>query len=487
MAELGSARLGALAPASSIGGPFSISEEVLVGLLGAADFVAVLALLLATDYSYHHVVMGYSAMSEDVVKVGTLIAILLTTFQYFSSGYTIRSYLDTKSSARKVLVHWMFIFFIIAWIGFLLKITADFSRISLTVSFVVGAIGLVANRIAVSHLLERGIDRGAIAVRKAFLICLGEPEQYGDVHLQSAVNGVRLVGSTVVRPDALESGRFHETCDTVVADLRAAFDRAGFNEIYIFFPWAHWRALGEIRAAMSLFPLPIYLFADNEVRKIVNAPAISIGPLRGFEIQRAPLSQAELLAKRCLDLLVASTALLACAPLLGLTALGILAETGRPVLFRQGRKGFGGRPFTIFKFRTMHCMEDGNRIVQATRNDRRVTRLGAFLRRTSIDELPQLFNVLRGEMSIVGPRPHALAHDNQYDELIATYAFRRDVKPGLTGWAQVHGLRGETSELGQMESRVNHDLWYINNWSWWLDIRIMLRTVRTLWFDRNAY
>jgi lipopolysaccharide/colanic/teichoic acid biosynthesis glycosyltransferase len=151
------------------------------------------------------------------------------------------------------------------------------------------------------------------------------------------------------------------------------------------------------------------------------------------------------------------------------------------------RRGFGGQTFGILKFRTMRVLENGPDIRQAQRNDPRVTPLGAVLRRSSLDELPQLWNVLRGEMSLVGPRPHALAHDNHYDALISTYAMRQHVKPGITGWAQVNGHRGETREIGAMRARVEHDLWYIKNFSLWLDVRILLWTAALAFFDKKAY
>jgi undecaprenyl-phosphate galactose phosphotransferase/putative colanic acid biosynthesis UDP-glucose lipid carrier transferase len=156
-------------------------------------------------------------------------------------------------------------------------------------------------------------------------------------------------------------------------------------------------------------------------------------------------------------------------------------------MFRQRRCGFNGREFTIYKFRSMTVLEDGTTIRQARPNDDRVTWLGRALRATSIDELPQLINVLRGEMSLVGPRPHALAHDTEYGRLIANYAYRHHVKPGITGWAQVNGFRGETAQLELMNQRIDLDLWYINNWSVWLDLRIMLRTCIEIARAPNAY
>jgi exopolysaccharide biosynthesis polyprenyl glycosylphosphotransferase len=178
---------------------------------------------------------------------------------------------------------------------------------------------------------------------------------------------------------------------------------------------------------------------------------------------------------------------LALAPFLVAISLAILIDSSGPVLFRQKRGGFNGRSFQILKFRTMHVMEDDAMIKQATLNDCRVTPIGRLLRRTSIDELPQLINVLLGNMSLVGPRPHALAHDDQYSRLISSYPCRHHVKPGITGWAQVNGFRGETPTLAPMKRRVELDLWYVSNWSLWLDLRILIRTVRDIFRSRNAF
>ena len=169
--------------------------------------------------------------------------------------------------------------------------------------------------------------------------------------------------------------------------------------------------------------------------------------------------------------------LLLLSPLMLLTALLIKLDSHGPVLFFQTRNGFNGRAFRIVKFRSMNVLEDGSAIRQVTRSDPRVTRLGRWLRRTNIDELPQLFNVLNGDMSLVGPRPHAVAHNNEYDKLIANYALRNHVKPGITGWAQVNGYRGETLTADLMSKRVELDRWYISTWSIWLDIAILFRTL----------
>ena len=167
--------------------------------------------------------------------------------------------------------------------------------------------------------------------------------------------------------------------------------------------------------------------------------------------------------------------------------VAIKATSPGPVLFHQRRYGMGGEQIVVSKFRTMTVCEDGPQVRQASRGDSRVTPVGRFLRRTSLDELPQLFNVLRGDMSVVGPRPHAVAHNEEYRKLISGYMLRHKVLPGMTGWAQVHGLRGETDTLGKMEERVHYDLDYVANWSLFLDVRILVRTVRCVIRGDNAH
>ena len=185
--------------------------------------------------------------------------------------------------------------------------------------------------------------------------------------------------------------------------------------------------------------------------------------------------------------MVASGALICLAPLFLFTAIAIKFDSSGPVLFRQRRYGFNGQLFQILKFRSMSVLEDDRHLQAAERNDPRITSVGSWLRRTSIDELPQLYNVLIGEMSIVGPRPHAMAHDEHFDKLVGKYAYRQHVKPGITGWAQVHGYRGQMRTVSDVERRINLDLWYIDNWSLALDIKILFMTLIEVLRGENAY
>jgi exopolysaccharide biosynthesis polyprenyl glycosylphosphotransferase len=211
--------------------------------------------------------------------------------------------------------------------------------------------------------------------------------------------------------------------------------------------------------------------------RFLEAEVAQLGPISSLNLTRRPLSPLQRAEKRMFDIALASLALVLLSPLFAIVALLIRFDSAGPVFFLQRRYGFNQELFRIVKFRTMSAMEDNANLVSATRFDPRVTRIGGFLRRTSIDELPQLLNVLTGDMSLVGPRPHALAHDQRYDSRIAQYARRHNVKPGITGWAQVRGLRGEIATEEKMRARIEHDLYYIDNWSLWLDLKIIALTV----------
>ena len=200
----------------------------------------------------------------------------------------------------------------------------------------------------------------------------------------------------------------------------------------------------------------------------------------------APPALESISVKRVLDVALALIALLLSLPLLALIAVVVVLNSQGPAIFHQRRIGQHGKIFNIYKFRTMHVLEDGAQIVQAHRGDARITRIGRILRVTSLDELPQLFNVLSGEMSLVGPRPHAVAHDEYYAERVQNYRLRQLVKPGITGWAQVNGARGATPELSDMQARIDFDIQYVERKSLWLDLKILARTPLEILISRNT-
>lgn len=276
-----------------------------------------------------------------------------------------------------------------------------------------------------------------------------------------------------------------------LADLSDTIAHQEVDVVYIATPWhdipAVMGALKRLRhLSTQVLVLPLHRVALDEVTRVTM-----FGDRITICANEEPIQGWSLWLKRVEDVALASAALIALSPLLLLVALLIRIDSPGPVIFRQPRTGFNGRTFALWKFRSMyHEMRDPHARVQTRRNDPRVTRVGLVIRRASIDELPQLINVLQGTMSIVGPRPHALATrtmGQNLEELVDYYAVRHRVKPGMTGWAQIHGYRGELDSLEKLQKRVDHDLFYIDNWTIWLDIRIVLSTVALIFQDSNAY
>lgn len=231
----------------------------------------------------------------------------------------------------------------------------------------------------------------------------------------------------------------------------------------------------------------VYFVPDIFVTDLIQSRVLLVGRMPVVAVCETPFDGINGLVKRVSDLVLAALILLLISPCMLAAAIGVKLSSPGPVIFKQRRYGLAGEEITVYKFRSMTVCEDGEAIAQATRNDPRITPFGAFLRKTSIDELPQFINVLQGRMSIVGPRPHAVAHNEMYRKLIKGYMVRHKVKPGITGWAQVNGLRGETESLEKMKARIEYDLDYLRNWSLWLDLRIILRTIAVVVKDRNAY
>ncbi|MEC5163518.1 MULTISPECIES: undecaprenyl-phosphate glucose phosphotransferase [unclassified Janthinobacterium] len=231
----------------------------------------------------------------------------------------------------------------------------------------------------------------------------------------------------------------------------------------------------------------VYFLPDIYVFDLMQARFDNVGGMPVIAICESPFTGFNSMIKRGSDIILGGLIQVMLLPVMLVIAIAVKATSSGPVIFRQRRYGLYGEEIIVYKFRSMTVAEDGAKVVQATKNDQRVTRIGAFLRRSSLDELPQFINVLQGRMSIVGPRPHAVAHNEQYRKLIKGYMLRHKVKPGITGWAQVNGLRGETETLDKMEARVEYDLDYLRNWSLWLDIRIIVRTVKVVLKRDNAH
>jgi putative colanic acid biosynthesis UDP-glucose lipid carrier transferase len=231
----------------------------------------------------------------------------------------------------------------------------------------------------------------------------------------------------------------------------------------------------------------IYFLPDIFAFDLIQARFDEIDGMPLVAVCETPYSGVNGALKRGFDIAVTGAALAVLWPLMLLIAVGVKLSSAGPAIFKQRRYGLDGREILVYKFRTMTVLEDGGAVRQATRNDSRVTAFGSLLRKTSMDELPQLLNVLAGSMSIVGPRPHAVAHNEQYRKLIKGYMLRHKVRPGITGWAQVNGFRGETDTVEKMRGRVEHDLHYLRNWSLSLDLWVIVKTFVVLFRDKAAY
>jgi len=276
---------------------------------------------------------------------------------------------------------------------------------------------------------------------------------------------------------------YGKAADNVVAYAQ----RNVIDEVLILVSWHRRREINQVLTRLRRIAAPVRLLADQQVQPFVAYPIRRIGTTLAVDLRRAPLTRFQQTLKRSTDLVLAGVGLMLLSPLLLVIAVLIRLESPGPIFFCQKRIGLNGQTFLIFKFRTMFVIEDGLSVRQATVNDIRVTNVGRWLRRSSMDELPQLINVLRGEMSLVGPRPHAEVHDSTFDEALRYYGWRRNVKPGITGWAQVNGCRGETADNESIVRRVDYDLWYVENWSLGLDFRILVRTLPAVLGARNAY
>ncbi|MFC6632506.1 undecaprenyl-phosphate glucose phosphotransferase [Microbulbifer taiwanensis] len=272
-----------------------------------------------------------------------------------------------------------------------------------------------------------------------------------------------------------------------VAEALAAAKAGSLEQVYITLPMREELQIESVLGAFADTTATVHILPDLFFHNLLHSRWYQVGSSSVLSVYDTPIEGINSWMKRLEDLLLGTLLLVLTAPLLSLIAISIKLTTPGPAIFKQLRYGLDGRPIEVWKFRTMTTLENGETIVQACRNDPRITRLGRLLRRTSLDELPQLVNVLRGQMSIVGPRPHAIAHNEEYRKLVSGYMLRHKVKPGITGWAQVNGWRGETDTLEKMCRRVEFDLHYIRHWSIWLDLRILFITIFKGLAGRNAY
>ena len=370
---------------------------------------------------------------------------------------------------RRLIAGWAVVVMLMVAIAALLKVTEDYSRIWFGYWVLLGTVALAGAQSA-AHLWQRHQLSSSKAQRNIVLVGGGEAAARVDRRLNAE-------GGREFNLLARFGIAWSEQGARPLEELSSYLDQADVQDVWIAAPLNDSSLLEAALRAVKNSLVNVHVVPDFEQYRLLNQSISQWGGLPVINLSGTPMAGSEMVLKSILDRAGALFMLLLLSPLL-MAIAGLIRFSGEgPVLFRQKRNGFGGEIIEVLKFRTMKMhQEQPGQLTQAQAQDTRVTAVGRFLRRTSLDELPQLFNVLKGEMSLVGPRPHALEHNSEFMDRIPRYMLRHKVRPGITGWAQVNGLRGITDTEEKMAQRIAHDLWYIQNWSLWLDLQILFRT-----------
>jgi Undecaprenyl-phosphate glucose phosphotransferase len=459
-------------------GYLRLSHKSIAAIAVISDMCAAVCASALTGVAYHMLAFGHAGSIGRYVWVGIVLALATIVLMKMNGLYAFDRLLSARSLARPVTSIWIGVFFFLLGVSFALKITEDFSRGWILSLAAAGPVLILLMRFHLSGVMLTALRTGVLKRREVILITNNGETLTSRFEMLGAYE----LAKTYVLPHGGPAKR-----SAVESAISTARESRSISEIHLAMDWGRQAEIRHVLDQLKAVALPVRLIADPSVRDFLQYPHETLCGAVSFELQRAPLTPLERAIKRSIDIAGSAIGIVIFAPLLMVVALTVKIDTPGPVFFRQARGGVNGRKFSIVKFRTMSVLEDGPVVVQATGEDERVTRVGKVLRQSSIDELPQLINVLLGDMSLVGPRPHAIAHDLQYSRLIAHYPHRHHVKPGITGWAQVNGFRGETPTVSLMKQRCDLDLWYINNWSLWLDVRILFRTVVEICRSRNAF
>lgn len=450
----------------------------------ATDSAVIFASLYFVKLAAHH----YVTTEVYIVGVTAMVAFLLLS--QVTGLHRRWSSWNCNQEVLTVLITWLMTLLALVVIGFLTRYTEHLAR-SILLSWAILAPCLVAltrmlARVAQRSLLKRGIGVRKVAI--AGLNTLGK--QVAENIEQDAGLGLKLYGFFDDRNRSRTPEVEGELDREPDGGLDALLDMAKNGDVDIVLLTLPMRAESRIRYVLDMLSdttASVYIVPDFFVFELLHSRWTSVGGLPAVSVFENPLYGVDGIMKRTVDISLATCALIVAAVPMSCIALGIKLTSRGPVFFRQRRYGLDGREIKVWKFRSMSVCDDGNSVKQATKGDSRITPLGSILRRTSLDELPQLFNVLDGSMSLVGPRPHASAHNEFYRGQIHGYMLRHKVKPGITGLAQVSGCRGETDTIEKMERRIEWDHRYIRQWSIWLDIKILAKTLLVAWKQPEAY
>lgn len=463
-----------------------IARAVSGDLVQFVDFSFVVAASILVAVVYHNQMLDADFDFQRYAAAGIVAATGITAILRRDGFYDFERLVSAEWMIRPIATRWAIVVFGLLAFGFSLKVSEGFSRIWLFAWTGSVLALLVSTRFVARAVLRRMAREGGVFARRIALVGRNEVAEKFKALAESTERAISIVGVF----DVKATGAAQHASNGLDGDL-AALARAARNgeidDIVIAAPEASSADMDAIVSKLSVLPVSIAICPTVHWLDHTGGEIVKIGAAPLLNLYRRPLEGWGGFVKTLEDKVLGTILFIAAIPVLLAIALAIRLQGPGPIFFRQQRHGFNNEVFRIYKFRTMTVTEDGDRVDQAKKNDPRVTPLGRFLRRTSLDELPQLINVIKGEMSLVGPRPHALAHNHAYAQTIENYSGRHKMKPGITGWAQVNGYRGETSENEQMAERVRYDLAYIDNWSPWFDLKILVLTVAAVLFPKNAY
>lgn len=451
------------------------------------EYAAIWEILMRTADAFAVLVSGWLA---SLIYLGTIpqipgytlgivLAVLLCLVLFPAFGLY-RSWRGNSLATEiwTVTLAWGTTLGILTVLAFLTKTGPNFSRGWFLIWLGVGWVMLVAGRIALRGMLRLLRRRGFNQRRVAIVSNTAKADELAERLADAPWAGLTI---TAVFPP-------QHGGDADYATLAEFIQHGGADQVWIAVPLCDEITIHQTQYALRYSTVDIRYIPDVSGFRLLNHSLAEIAGLPVINLSSSGMDESDRLIKAIEDKVLAIAILLLVSSLMLLISIGVKLTSPGPVLFRQRRLGMGGEEITVLKFRSMITHSESEGIVtQARRGDARVTSFGAFLRRTSLDELPQFLNVLTGEMSIVGPRPHALEHNEQYKTLVDGYMARHKIKPGITGWAQINGYRGETDTLEKMQKRIEYDLHYIENWSLWLDLKIIALTIIKQFVDRNAY
>jgi Undecaprenyl-phosphate glucose phosphotransferase len=443
------------------------------------EFLAVACSAYFYSLIYHRIIFQSWHTATGYILAAAAIATLVLLI---SLGFN--SFIGMRRQPRHVFL-WrgvgavLFAFSIFLTILFVAKLAEDYSRGAFISQIIGVGITVTTIRAFFYSWLQSAILSNRIEARRVVLI--GDTPQCSKFADRLKTSGIQTIGS--FRLPTCRGIKGAITTNPKICEMIAECRFLRADDIIVLANKEDMPVMFGLASSLAELPAGIHIVPVDALEILASSRIIEFGNLQTIQVSWPPLSTFDLCIKRAFDLIFATIGLIVLSPLYLVVSAAIKLDSPGPIFFRQTRHGFNNEEIRVLKFRSMTVMEDGGNFTQAAVNDPRVTLVGRILRRTNIDELPQLINVLRGEMSIVGPRPHATAHNAFFNNMIAPFSRRHNVKPGITGWAQVNGFRGQTDTIEKMQRRIEHDLHYVDNWSFLFDIKIIVITL----FSKQAY